>query len=87
MNTSIQYITKYWAPLSGLIIGSLLIILFCFLYTRWRKAPVKWIAKHIFRDQFKSETSANGLFNVLISFIFTIGGLWVVLALLYLNVL
>ncbi len=87
MNTFTSYIIKYWQPLSGLVIGLLLIILFCLLYTRWRKTPVEWIAKHIFRNQLMSEKSATGLFNVIISFIFMIGGLWVILALVYLGVL
>jgi ethanolamine transporter EutH len=82
-----SYIIKYWRPLSGLVIGLLLVILFCLLYTRWRKKPVQWIAKHIFRNQFMSEKSADGLYNVLISFIPMIGGLWIVSALLYLGVL
>ena len=87
MNTFTAYITEYWQPLSGLIIGLILIILFCLLYTRWRKAPVQWIAKHIFRNQLMSEKSASSLFNVLISLLFAIGGLWVILALVYLGVL
>lgn len=87
MNNFMLYVIKYWQPLSGLIIGLLLVTLFCFLYTRWRKKPVEWISKHIFRNQFMSEKSANGLYNVLISFIPMIGGLWIVLALLYLGVL
>lgn len=87
MNTITSYIVKFWQPISGLIIGLFLIILFCLLYTRWRKAPVQWIATHIFRSQFMSEKSANSLFNVLISFIPVIGVVWAVLALVYLGVL
>jgi hypothetical protein len=87
MNTVAAYIIEYWQPLSGLIIGLLLVVLFCLLYTRWRKKPVQWIAKHIFRNQLMSEQSATSLFNVLISFMFTIGGLWIILALMYLGVL
>lgn len=87
MDTFISYMTKYWQPLSGLIIGLFLVILFCFLYTRWRKTPVQWIAKHVFRNQFMSEKSADGLYSYLISFILVIGGLGIVLALLYLKVL
>jgi hypothetical protein len=87
MNTFTSYIIKYWQPLSGLIVGILLIVLFCLLYTRWRKAPVRWIAKHIFGNQFMSEKSADGLYNVLISLIPVVGGLWIILALLYLKIL
>ena len=87
MNTLTSYIIKYWQPLSGLVIGLLLLILFCLLYTRWRKAPVQWIAKHIFRNQIMSEKSASSLYNVLISFIPVIGVIWAVLALVYLGVL
>jgi hypothetical protein len=32
-----------------------------------------------------SEKSAEGLFNVLTSFLFTIGGLWIILAIAYLT--
>ena len=87
MNNLIIYILKYWQPISGLMIGLVLIVLFCFLYTRWRKIPVQWIAKHVFRNQIMSERSADSLFNVVISFIPVIGGIWIVLALLYLGVL
>jgi len=87
MNTLTSYAIKYWQPLSGLVIGLLLIILFCLLYTRWRKAPVLWIAKHIFRNQLMSEKSADGLYNYLVSFTLVIGGLWIILALLFLGVL
>ncbi len=79
--------TGYWQPLSGLVIGLLLVILFCLLYTRWRKKPVQWITKHIFRSQLMSEKSATGLYNVMISFIPVIGVIWIFSALLYLRVL
>lgn len=87
MNTFTSYMIKYWQPLSGLIIGLLLIILFCLLYTRWRKKSVEWVAKHIFRNQLMSEKSATGLYNVVISFIPLVGAIWIVSALLYLGVL
>lgn len=87
MNILIPYITKYWQPMIGLAVGVLLIIFFCLLYTRWRKVSVQWIAKHIFRNQFMSEKSANGLFNVVISYIPVIGGLLIIIALLFLGVI
>ena len=87
MNTFPSYLLKNWQAIFGLIIGLLLMILFCLLYNRWRKAPIQWIAKHIFRNQLMSEKSAESLFNVITSFVFLIGMLWIVLALVYLGIL
>lgn len=87
MKTLTSYLIKNWQPIFGLILGLLFIVLFCLLYTRWRKASVQWIAKHIFRNQLMSEKSANSLYNVLISFIPVVGVIWAVLALVYLGVL
>ena len=82
-----SYIATNWQPLSGLIIGLAMIALFICLYTRWRKGSVQWIAKYIFRNQMMSEKSAESLLNVLIGFLFAIGGIWVILALVFLKVL
>jgi hypothetical protein len=75
----------YWQPLSGLIIGVLVIAIYLYLYLRRKAEIVQWIAKYIFRQQFMSEKSAENLFNVATSFVATIGGLWIILAIYYLT--
>ena len=80
-----EYLTFNQAPLSGLFVGILLVALFLYLYVLKKNMAVAWIAKHIFRNQFMSEKSAEGLFDVLTSFIVTIGGLWIILAIYYLS--
>ena len=82
-----SYIAANWQSLSGLIIGLLMVTLFICLYTRWKKGSIQWIAKNIFRNQLMSEKSAESLLNVLSGFLFAIGGLWIILALVFLKIL
>jgi hypothetical protein len=82
----VSYITFYTQPLIGLLIG--LVILAFVGYVNWcgtvKADTVRWVARYIFCNQFRSEQSADGLFMVVTSFVLAIGGMWVVLALLYL---
>ncbi len=87
MNEFMTYITEYWAPLSGMLIGLLIVAFFILLKTRWKKKSVQWVARVIFRNQIMSEKSAESLFNVVTSFLLTLGGLWIILALLFLHIL
>lgn len=80
-------IIKFWQPLSGLVLG---VAMLAFAgYTNWygmTKADiVRWIAKHIFHDKFRSEASADNLFMTATSFLLMFGGIMIVVALLYLN--
>ena len=85
MNTFVIYLITYWQPLSGLFIGLLTVFVFLYLHIFQKANIVQWIAKYIFRNQFMSEKSAENLFNVITSFLVTIGGLWIILAIYYLT--
>jgi hypothetical protein len=84
-----SYFVVYWQPLSGLFMGVTLLVFVG--YINWYKTvkadTIRWIARHIFRNKFKSEASADGLFMVVTSFLLLIGGTWVVAALVYLGLL
>jgi hypothetical protein len=41
--------------------------------------------KKIFRNQFMAEKSAESLLSVVTSFLFMIGGIWIVVAIYYLS--
>jgi hypothetical protein len=81
----LNYITFYIQPLIGLFIG--LMILAFVSYTNWHGTvkvdTVRWIGKYIFRNQFRSEKSADGLFMTITSFLLAIGGILIVIALLF----
>ena len=62
-----------------------MLTLYYYLQIRKKKQIVSWIAKYIFRSQFMSEKSAESLFNVITSFLFMAGGIWVVVAIYYLT--
>jgi hypothetical protein len=74
----------YWQPLSGLVLGSVFIVLYFILFASRNKTIVPWIAKHIFRNE-NMTPSAESLFRVVISYLFMFGGIIVILALLYLT--
>jgi hypothetical protein len=83
----IGYLQAFWQPLIGLLVG---ISILAFVgYVNWygtlKADSVRWIAKHIFRNEFRSEMSADGLFMALTAFVLLIGGLWIVLAIQYLG--
>lgn len=86
MNELIAYVTTYWEPLTGMAAG---ILIFIFIgYMNWygtvKTDIVRWIAKHIFRNGFRSETSADGLFMTATSFLLFFGGILIIVASLYL---
>ena len=87
LNSIINYIVIYNQPLSGLIIG--LAIIGFVGYINWygtvKADTIRWIAKCIFRDEFRSEVSADGLFMAATGFMLLIGGLWIILAVQYLG--
>jgi hypothetical protein len=79
-----RYIDANWQPLSGLCIGVALMSVYFYIYLTRHRLAIPIIAKHVFRSQQMSERSAEGLFNVLTSYIFAIGGIWIIAALFYL---
>lgn len=87
LNEVTSYLTVFWQPLSGFVIGA--IVLAFVGYINWygavKKDTVRWIAKHIFHDEFKSEASADGLFMVVTSILLAIGWIMVGVAFLYLT--
>ena len=78
------YITKFWAPITVLIAGLILVSFFIYLHLKLKPRIVKWIAKYIFRNE-NMVPSAEGVFNVATSFVAMIGGLWIILAIYYLS--
>lgn len=85
MTDSVNYLITYWQPISGLFLGALLVGIFLYIHTRKKASFIRWIAKNVFRSQFMAEKSAEGLFNVATSFVLTVGGLLIILAILYLT--
>ena len=81
---STSYFITYWQPLSGLILGALIIALYLYLYLNRDKKIVPWIARYIFRNQ-NMTPSADSLFKVAGSYLLMFGGLVIILALLYLT--
>jgi hypothetical protein len=84
LTSVIHYSTSYIQPLLGLVIG--LVILAFIAYMNWhgtvKADTVRWIAKHIFRDHFRAEKSADGLFMVITSILLCVGIFWTGLAIL-----
>lgn len=83
----ITYLTTYFQPISGLIIG---LVLFALLgYVHWRgtnkEDTINWIAKNVFRNSMNSGVSAASLFNVVTSILFAISWILVGLAIWFLN--
>ena len=75
---------KSFNELSGLLIGVAVVsVYFCLKLTR-HKTAIPFIAKYVFRNQPMSVTSAEKLFNVVTSYVFAIGGIWIIAALFYL---
>ena len=74
-----------WEPIVGVIFGTILISLFLYLHLRRKSNIIHWISEHIYGNQFMSERSAESLFNVTVSFLAAIGGIWIILSLYYLT--
>jgi hypothetical protein len=85
MNILILYILTSCRPLIGILLGLILVASFFYLHLYQKKNIVGWVAKYIFRNQYRSVKSAEGLFNAVVSFIFAIGGIWIILAVYYLT--
>jgi hypothetical protein len=85
VNSLLGYTAHNWQPLSGLFIGIALIALYLYLYLTRHRIFIPLIARHVFRNQLMSEKSAEGLFNVVTSYMFAIGGILIILALFYLT--
>jgi hypothetical protein len=83
----ITYISTYWQPLVILFTGSLVLILAGYLnwYKDIKADTVRWIAKNIFRDSFRSESSATNMFMVGSSILVAFGLVWIGIAVLYLT--
>jgi hypothetical protein len=81
----ITYVLTYWPPIVILLAGSGLVAFFLYLHLVRKADSVRWIAKYIFRNQLMSEKSAEALFDIATSFVVTVGGLWIILAIYYLT--
>ena len=81
------YLATSWQPLLMLLIGLCAVLLVG--YIQWfgstRKTIVQWIGKYIFRDKYGSQQSADSLFMVITSFLVAVGGVWIVVAILFLT--
>jgi hypothetical protein len=87
LNAVASYLTVFWQPLSGLVIGAIVLVFVGYVnwYGTVKKDTIRWIAKHIFRNEFRSEMSADGLFMVVTSFLLAIGWIMIGVAFLYLT--
>lgn len=79
-----DYLITYWQPLSGLLIGILVLGLFFILHLRWKKPIIEWVVMKVFRD-ISYMQSTESFFNVVVSFLFTMGALMIILALMFLG--
>jgi hypothetical protein len=77
-------ITLYWQPIVGMGLGALMLVLYYYLRVRRKGECVRWIAQHVFGSEYKI-TSAESLFNVVTSFLFMIGGVWIIVGIYYLS--
>jgi hypothetical protein len=82
-----EYLVHYWQPLSGLAIGTG--IFASVGYINWigtnKTDAIKWIAKNIFRDGFRSGEAADGLFMVVTAMLFATGCIMIGGAFLFLG--
>lgn len=79
-----DYLVTYWQPLSGFVLGVLIVGAYFYLYAKRNEKIVSWIARNIFRDP-NMIPSADSAFKVATSFMLMFGGLMIILALLYLD--
>ena len=78
------YLVTHWQPIAVLLIGVLILGLYYYLHINKKQRIVPWIAKHIFRNE-NMTFSAESLFNVVTSFLFMIGGIWVIVGMFHLS--
>jgi len=79
-----SYLVHNWQPATGLLLGGLILGFYYYLHIKWKGHIVPWIAQHVFRNQ-NMMVSATSFFNVVSSFVFLLGGIWIVTALYYLG--
>jgi hypothetical protein len=80
MNVTMEYLTACLAPLSGLLIGSLLVS-FLHISKVASKSGYHPLDREIYiSGQLMTERSAEVYLNVVTSFVVMVGGLWIVLA-------
>ena len=80
-----NYLITEWQPIAGIFLGLLMLTFYYYLQISKKAQIVTWIAKNIFRNQFMAEKSAESALNVVTSFLFMIGGIWIVVAIYYLS--
>jgi hypothetical protein len=81
----VTYLFTRWQPIVVLTMGIVILTLYYYLQLNKKKHIIPWMAKYIFRNQFLSEKSAESLFNVITSFLFTIGGIWAIVGIYFLS--
>ncbi len=79
----ISSLLTYGQPISGLIIGFLVLAFYGYLFLNKKQHVLPWIAKNIFRNP-NMIPSAEDLFNVASSFIVVFALLWIGLAVYHL---
>ena len=79
-----SYLVHNWQPVTGLLLGGLILGFYYYLQIKWKGCIVPWIARHVFRNP-NMVASATSFFNVVSSFVFLVGGIWIVAALYYLG--
>ncbi len=87
MNAFIQYVATYWQPLLILLMGVGLLTFVGYInwYKQTKQSVVGWVARQVFRNGFRSDVSADNLFMTITSFLLALGGIWIVVAVLYLT--
>ena len=65
-------------------LGALMLVIYYYLQVRRKKQCVRWIMQHVFRSEYMI-ASAESLFNVVTSFLFMIGGVWIIVGIYYLS--
>lgn len=80
----ITYLITNGQPIIGLLAGASILVAYYYMHLRMKPGLVSWLATNIFRNPAMT-FSAESLFNVLSSFMVTIGGMLIILALLFLS--
>jgi hypothetical protein len=83
-NQNMNYLITHWQPVIALLVGLVVLALYYYLQVRSKVYILRWIAKSIFRNQ-NMLPSAESMFNVATSFLFMVGGIWVIVAIYYLS--
>jgi hypothetical protein len=82
LDSFVNYIAYYYQPLIGLIAG--VIVLGLVAYINWygtvKVDVVQWIARHVFRNQYMSVKSADGLFMTVSAYLMLFAALAIILA-------